>query len=53
MMLTKRQALGSVSKGLSFVCYQLCYLLYVSGFRLRLRGPSDVVSNKTGNGIMI
>ena len=42
-------------------CYQglvVCLLLiilslYVSGFRLRLRGSSDVVSNKTGNGIMI
>lgn len=32
MVLTKRQALGSVSKGLSFVCYQLCYLYMFQGF---------------------
>ena len=40
-------------QGLVVCLLSIMLSLYVSGFRLRLRGPSDVVSNKTGNGIMI
>lgn len=52
MVLTKRQALGNATKGLSFVCYH--YIVFIC-FRVSfpVACASDVVSNKTGNGIMI